>query len=253
MSKVLDTTWGILQSLRNFSFLDDLEDVTSGGKYTNTNTGTGAALAAVNGAGTLGGQATLTTGTTTGNLSARALTNPVFVPVQDVPMYFRTRFKFTEANTNQANVYAGFSSAFPADTLQSANSGPLANFSGFGFYKAGGSTTWSIIVSNGTTQQTLLLTSANLMGQGDPRITQTSGLGAWTLLEVIVENITATACDVLFKINGVLVHKYIGVVWTSMAAMSAGVEMKAGSTATVTEVLTLDYFCGQQQRFAQEF
>ena len=45
MSKVLDTTWSLLQRRRNYEIVDDGDDATSGGKWTNTNTGGGSAVA----------------------------------------------------------------------------------------------------------------------------------------------------------------------------------------------------------------
>lgn len=252
MSKVLDFTWELLQRRRNYTVTDDMDDVTSGGKWTNT-TSSGGAVASYTGAGTLGGQASLTCGTSANSEVLRAMTNPIFVPSQDCPFYYHSRHKYTEQNTNNANIYAGFSSLFPLETLQASSAGPNTNYSGFGFYKTGGQTTWSIIFSNGTTQNTLLLSSANLMAIGDPKLTQTAGGGIWTDLECWMENVNATQCDVLFKINGVLVHKFILQTWTGMTAMSAGIEFKAGSTATNAEVMYLDYQLAQSQRFSQPY
>jgi len=240
MSKILDTTDSILNRRRNYEAVDDLDDITSGGKWTNLATGTGAALTTAN---LLAGIGTLTTGATAANVCARSLTNPIFLPATDQPAFGESRFKFTEASTNYANVFVGFSSLLPAETMQAAGAGPSANFSGFGFFKQSLQTAWSIIGSIGTTQTIVQLSALLAIG----KLAQVSGGGAWQVLKVELTNVRATMMDVCFSINGVLVYKLTDFVWTSCAQMSFGTEIKAGTTAS--EVLSLDYQMVQQQRF----
>lgn len=250
MSNLVNTTRGFLDHVQNYTILDDCDDITSGGKWTNLTTGSGAAVAADTG---IGGVMTLTTGATAANVTARAQTNPNYIPAADIGAAFRCRLKFTEASTNKANMFAGFSSAFPADTMQATNLGPNTSFSGVGFYKKGGNTFWSICVSNATTQTLVDLTSSNARSQfGGPGLpTQSSGAGAWTDLKVEVANVRATLMDCLFTINGTLVYKVVDFTWTSMAAMGIGVQTKAGAASS--EVLYLDYLRAQVTRFAQPF
>lgn len=244
MSKILDVTNLLKQLRRNYSIVDDCDDITSGGKWTNVNTGSGAAIATV---GAVGGQLTLTSGGTAANISLRAATNPSFLPSLDCPVEFGCRLSYTEAATNKANIFAGFSSAFPAETLQATNLGPLASFSGVGFFKQGGNTNWSVICSNGTTQTIVNLTALLAYNKA----IAVAGGGAWQSLKVEITNVTATTFDAVFTLNNIVVYKISGFIWTSMAAMSPGLEVKAGAASS--EILTVDYQYAEQERFSGPF
>jgi hypothetical protein len=236
MSKTLDLTMLFLDNRRNYVAFDECDDSTSGGRFTNTNTGTGAGVAFS------AGNLTLTTGATANNLSARALTNPPIVMGTGLPAVMEARVKWTEASTNQANVFVGFSSALPADSLQNTGLGPLANFTGVGLFKVAGTTNWQAIASVGTTQTIVnLLSTATLNKQ-----TAASGTGAYQVLKIEISNVTSTSAEAIFYIDTVEVYK-IQWTWTSAAAMSAGCEIKAGTTAS--EVLFVDYMATQQERF----
>lgn len=240
MSKVLDLTHSFLDNRRNFVAFDECDDASTGGRWTNTATGTGAAVAFSS------GNLTLTTGATGNNLAARGLTNTPIIMGAGLPIAFEARIKFTEASTNQANVFVGLSSALPADTLQNAGAGPLANFTGVGFFKVAGTTNWQIIASVGTTQTIVNLSSLNTLNKQTP----VSGGGLFQVLKIEISNVTATTAEALFYLdsgNGPVLLYKIQWTWTSAAATSVGCEIKAGATAS--EVLNVDYVAVQQERF----
>jgi hypothetical protein len=244
MPDILNTTPADQESIETDLLYDDCDDITSGGKFTNLTTGSGATVTADTGTG---GVMILTTGGTAANISARAQTNPNFNFIQDEPMKFRTRLKFTEQATNKANIFVGFSSAFPADTLQASNLGPNTSFTGVGLFKQGNTTNWQAIVSVGTVQTIVNLTALLSLD----KLLATSGGGTWTELKVEIQNINATFFDALFTIGSVLKYQILNIAYSGYAVMGAGVEIKAG--AATSEILFLDRFTASQKRFAQPF
>lgn len=241
MSKILDLATLIQEARRNFFVLDAGENVGSGTSWTNTDTGGGSGTAFT------AGYLTITTGATSNNLGLRALTNARIAMATGLPAAFEVRLKFTEASTNQANLFVGFSSALPSDTLQASPSGPLTSFTGCGFFKEAGTTNWQIINSVGTVQNIVNLSSTNTLNKQTPA----SGGGAFQVLRVEISNVTATSAEVVYMLDSgtsgpVEVYKQTWT-WTGAVAMSAGVEIKAGTTAS--EVLTVDYMAVQQERF----
>lgn len=70
------------------------------------------------------------------------------------PMWFEARFRVDEANTDDANVIVGLSSAWGADMLLDDGGGPAANYSGITFSKADGGTKIVLETSVSTTQTT---------------------------------------------------------------------------------------------------
>lgn len=63
-------------------------------------------------------------------------------------------FKYTEANTDDANVIIGLNSAGGANSLVDNGGGPAASYSGALIYKVDGGTTWNVEVSHGASQDT---------------------------------------------------------------------------------------------------
>jgi len=70
------------------------------------------------------------------------------------PMWFEARFRVDEANTDDANVIVGLSSAWGADMLQDDGKGPAADYSGITFSKVDGGTKIVLETSVGTSQNT---------------------------------------------------------------------------------------------------
>ena len=150
---------------------------------------------------------------------------------------------WTEANTNQMNVFFGFTSV-PAESLQATPCVPLASFSGFGFYKKAGTLQWSVFVSNGATQTLVDLTA---LLSYNKQVVSSPNSSAFQVLKIEVTDVSSTTCDVLFYVDTVLVYKIKGYVWTSSVAMSLAIEAKGGSTTS--ETLVLDYYQVVQNRF----
>lgn len=67
---------------------------------------------------------------------------------------FEARVKFTEANTDDANVIVGLMNAVAADALVNDGAGPKSSFSGMVLYKVDGGTKWVFATSIGTTRTT---------------------------------------------------------------------------------------------------
>ena len=144
---------------------------------------------------------------------------------------------YTEANTDDAEVYIGMHSATVADTLGDSSAGPPADYSGFGFFKLAGGTTLSIEVANGTAHTTVQLTATNSLTSA--AITT----GAGTLQEFGVDIIekTATKADVILLVDGVAVYKITDQDMTSISACRPVAFIKA--TDTNAETLNT-YYCG---------
>lgn len=86
-------------------------------------------------------------------------TAEVFLFAADKPLVFEARLKWTEANTDDANVIAGVMSAVGANSLLDNGAGPAASYSGAVFFKVDGGTGWNFETSLGGTQTTTALHS----------------------------------------------------------------------------------------------
>lgn len=168
-------------------------------------------------------------------------TQETFKFAANKPIYFGVYGKFTEGNTDDANVFYGMKDAIAADSIVD-NGGMAASFSGFGFYKKDGETQWRIIASLGSTQTDVLLSSANtITKQG-----YTAG-GSYQKLEVTVRPFSSTLAEICFFIDGVLVYKIAEFTFTSATEMQAGFGMKNGADTTV-ETLYVDWISAWQLR-----
>jgi hypothetical protein len=136
--------------LRRISYIDDqFYEYTSGARWTTVNTGSGTntisttaqdgVLVMANSAATNDAQFVYTT----------ALAGLWAAGIQHS---FEITLQFSEASTNNANVWAGFTSLQTVAQLVNASAGPAVSFTGAGFFKKGGSTVWSTISSQSTTQ-----------------------------------------------------------------------------------------------------
>lgn len=106
-------------------------------------------------------------------------------------LWFEAWVKFTEANTDDANVIVGLSSTYAANTLQDNGGGPPAEYDGIVFFKVDGGTVWNCETSAATTQQTTATTT-----------TRTSG--SWTKLAFKYDG----ASTVTFYINDTAVASH---------------------------------------------
>lgn len=216
---------------RTFGFVDDFLEYVDAQRWTKTCTGTGATLAA----GSLqGGSAVVTTGATGNNSSLLRTTNSPFKFTANQPLEFLAVAQYTEASTNQMNAFIGLMSGADNGTMVDSNAGPKTSFSGAGFYKAGGDTVWSIIVSLGSTQTKVQLTAANSLD----KVAKTAGGSSQQVFRIEYEPRNSTTAEIRFFIDGVLVYKIADFTITSAAAMPAVVFAKAGTSAS--EVINVD-------------
>ncbi len=79
-------------------------------------------------------------------------TIPLFKWANGVVHECEAILQFSEASTNNANVWFGFSSVNTVAMLVNASAGPATSFSGAGIYKQGGTLTWRTVSSQSTTQ-----------------------------------------------------------------------------------------------------
>ena len=103
MTKVIDLREP-LEKRRTYGFFDDFCEFVSGDLFTDISADVGAAVANVDAAG---GAVTLTTGATDNNECYLLSTKELFLFAADKPLVFEARLKFTEANTDDANVILG--------------------------------------------------------------------------------------------------------------------------------------------------
>lgn len=188
-----------------------------------------------------GGWVTLTTGATDNNEVAVATTKKPFLFADVAPCVFEVMIIYTEANTDDANIFAGFSSALgAADMMVDDGAGPKTNFSGAGIFKVdsgANGTKWQFITSNATAQTTTV--SQHVAGGATAQ-----------RLRIECRAISATVIECVPFLNGAqmldannrpIKHTVSA---SSAAAMNAGVYAKAGSANSETP--SLDYlFAGQ--------
>jgi hypothetical protein len=118
-------------------------------------------------------------------------TTEKFKYLSDQPIWFEARVKFTEANTNTANVIVGLMNAVAADSLQDNGGGPPASSNHVVFFKTDGSLKWQVESSISTTQTT------NTVGD-----VTSAGDGTYRRLGIEVRPVTSTLAEVLFFIDG---------------------------------------------------
>jgi hypothetical protein len=101
-----------------------------------------------------GGTVSIATGA--GDNDEKYIARPLesFLPVADKPSITEFRLQYTEANTDDANIFAGLAQEAGANLLVDDGAGVAATLDGVYFYKVDGGTRWQIGNSNATTQDT---------------------------------------------------------------------------------------------------
>jgi len=149
-------------------------------------------------------------------------------------LVFEAAVKFTEANTDDANILVGIVSEAGANTLLDNGGGPPADYSGAVIYKVDGGTQWNCESSVGTAQTTTATGYA------------ASGQTGYQLLRIQVDPVSASEAEVTFSIgqeggnfyrqvtdtNGLLVKHTVNT--GTFAAAKAVVGVKAGGAASET-------------------
>jgi hypothetical protein len=77
-------------------------------------------------------------------------TKETFLIADNKPIHFKARVQFTEANTDDANIFVGLASAVAANLLVDDGAGPRASGNIVGFYKVDGGTKWQVYSRNGS-------------------------------------------------------------------------------------------------------
>jgi hypothetical protein len=155
-----------------------------------------------------------------------------WVVADNKPLWFEARLKYTEANTDDANLFVGLSSDIAATVMGDNGAGPPASYSGVNFHKLDGGTAWLCETSNAGVQTTTTTTT-------------TAGGGTFVRLGFHVDTGDGTTAIVTFFIDGVRVAQH-KMTLASLAAMGVVAGIKAG--AGNAETVTLDYLRCVQQR-----
>jgi hypothetical protein len=137
-------------------------------------------------------------------------------------LWFEAEVKFTEANTDDANIIVGLSSLYAANTLQDNGGGPPANYDGIVFFKVDGGTVWQGETSDGSASQTTL---TNL---------GTRSSGTYTRLGIFVDGTS----KVTFYING----SSAGTTTTTLPDDEVGLVFGAKAGGANEEDLLVDWF-----------
>ncbi len=234
-SKLLELT-DALRNRRQFGIDSDFDHFVTGDQWTSIEGDSGATVAVGD---TVGGIALLTTGGTDNNEVYLHGTNEIFLFANDKAILYETELSYTEANTDDANVIAGFMDGVAANALQDDGAGPKSSYSGAVFFKADGDTVWSVESSLAGSQVTTQLTAANSLDG----VAKTPGGGIRQTLRIEVQPLTTTLADVKFFIgvlntsDEVLVAKH-SLTYTSATEMQPLAGAKAGDTNS--EVISVD-------------
>ena len=226
-------------------FYDDFESENTA-RWTTTATDSGTSTV---GAG-IGGFITLapSDGTVADNDEIYLLTQEVFMFVNDRPIIVEAMIKWTEANTDDANVAFGLMDAVGANSILDDGAGPKADYSGAVFFKVDGGTTWSVENSDSTTQKTTDLdgTQPAMQGSNATGTAQTASGGSFQRLRIEWLPKTSTKADVMFYVDGVLVAKHVDQAYANATEAALFVGAKNGGANN--EAIVVDYVFGYQKR-----
>ena len=208
---------------RTVSVIDDFNEYTSGGKFTSVLTDSGSATVSDGAKGILA--LVPSDGTVADNDEAYIKTTKEIFKIADgKPCQWKALVQFTEANTDDANVFVGLKDAIAANSLVDDGGGPPSSYSGAVFFKVDGDTLWQAEYSNGGTQNTVRLSAANSLDKLD----KTAGGSAYQKLESLIQPKTSSLCDVFFWIDNVLVCKMVDQSYSSATEMQWGAGVKNG-------------------------
>ncbi len=173
-------------------------------------------------------------GTVADNDQANVIsTNELWAFAAEKPMGFEILLQYTEANTDDANVWAGFSDDMGTDYLLDDGAGPDVSNSGFAIYKVDGGTVWKCVSSVAAVQT--ISTS-----------TKTAGGSSYQRLRGVFTPKTSTTGTIAFFVDGVplidsttfepIIHT---VTFSSEVLMNFGFGIKNG--AANLETLKVDH------------
>lgn len=176
-------------------------------------------------------------------------TKEIFLFAANKPLEWGARMQFTEANTDDANVWVGLMDAIAANSLVDNGAGPKTSGSHFGFHKVDGGTQWIAHRSLGATQTSTTLSAAN----SNDKVSHTAGGASFAEFYGEFIPYSSTAAILNYYINdsttgGVkrLVYQDPVFTYTSATEMNFGFGLKNGNTNL--ETLVVDWaFCIQKR------
>lgn len=239
MPALLNLGPSVLNRRLVFGVESDFDEFVTGDKFTDTSADTGAAVANTDAAG---GVVTLTTGATDNNECYLLSTKELFLIAQDKPILASCRLKYSEANTDDANVAFGLMNAVAANSIVDNGAGLQSSYSGATFFKVDGGTNWKVEASIATTRYGAAeLTAANSLD----KVAHVAASTAYQWLDIEIVPFSGTQAKVNFYIDEVLVQS-ITMTYTSATEMMVFVGVKAGDTNS--EVVSVDYLGAWQKR-----
>ncbi len=206
--------------------------------WTDTSGDSGAACAGTDAAG---GVVTLTTGGTDNNEAYLLSKQECFKFLAARPIKVGSTLKWTEANTDDANVAFGLMDAVGADSIVDDGAGPKASYSGALFYKTDGGTKWNFETSIAGAQVTTAIAYPAISSVGD---------GVYRRLEIFIDPVSSTEALAKPFINGEQCRDANGVLISHSITMTSATEMnlfvgvKAGGANS--EVVSVDKIYGTQ-------
>jgi hypothetical protein len=167
-------------------------------------------------------------------------TNELYLVADGKPLVGEARVQFTEANTDDANVFFGFANAIAADLLVDNGAGVKTSGSIFGLFKVDGGTVWKCISSISSSQT--ISTS-----------TKTAGGSSYQTLRVEIQPVSSTVAEVTFYVDEQQLIdsttlkpiKHV-ITYTGATEMQVGAGVKNGGTNL--ETLNVDYIAVEQLR-----
>jgi hypothetical protein len=170
-------------------------------------------------------------------------TQEVFLIAADKPILAEARVQFSEANTDDANVFFGIMDAIGANTLVDDGGGLKASFSGAAIYKVDGGTVWKCVSSLAGVQTVSTSTKA-------------AGGTAYQTLRIEISPVSSTVAEVTFWVDGLPLYdaailgrqvqiKHL-VTYTGATEMTVGAGVKNGGANL--ETLNVDYIGAFQVR-----
>lgn len=225
--------------------IDDFFSYTDTQLWTKSLTGTAAVAMAAG----VGGILQFTTGATANSPAVVALTNATFKMQAGGAIYAEFLAQYTEANTNNAYIAFGISSVVSSSLLTSATGVPVNSFSGALLYKPVGTTQWSCISSNGTTQN---ITAGSPTTTG---ATGGSGGNGYRRYRIEWHDVDGSNTEVTYFIDNQPVldttafHRPIKQTITEASAAAMKPVIYFANASTTGETLNLDYAAAMQRRF----
>lgn len=239
---VMNASPALLLASSQFEYFNDFINYATGTDGVTSLAADAGVTAPVSVTGGVGGQITMSSGTTDNNEVSVFTTVGVFKMADSKPIEFECLIQFAEANTSAANVFAGLSSIAGANQLVDDGAGPAAGTSQstLGIYKVDGETVWRTVSQKATTQTVT-------------KTTTTAGGSSFQRLRIVCSPVDGTNCKVTYYVDGVQLRDSVNnlpiedtVAYSSAAAMKAGVYLKGGSTTS--ETLIADYIYAGQLR-----